>query len=442
MSSLDTIVDLTITVEPSGPSRAGFGTPLIAAYHTKYLDLVREYSDPSELVDDGFLITDPTYLIMNTMWAQDPHPKTCKVGRRALAYTQLFDLFPVNTTEGFVYTFTIDTTVISYTVLAAATVATIVTALQPLIDAVSTVTATDDTTHVSVSNDTPGTLVAVDLSTMDPVDDLKYEDITVDPGIATDLTAISAIDDDWYGLILDSNSALEIASAAAWVETKKKIMPVNSTDSEIVDVSVTDDVISALTTLSYKRTPIWYSRRYSLSYMAAAALAVALPKDPGTLTWCFKTLVGVAVNTLKAGWRTVVENKGGNIYVPVAGKNISWQGKAPNGDFIDVVRFIDFLYARIQEDTFAVLQANDKIPFTDIGGALLGETVKTRLLSNVSSPTKALGLSNSPKPTVTVPAVTDVSIANKGNRHFPDVNFNATLAGAIHTTKIVGKIAV
>ena len=43
---------------------------------------------------------------------------------------------------------------------------------------------------------------------------------------------------------------------------------------------------------------------------------------------------------------------------------------------------------------------------------------------------------------ITFPAVSDISTANKALRNFPDIEFSAYLAGAVHTLEITGTLSL
>jgi hypothetical protein len=75
-------VEVTTTENASGLSRAGFGTQAIfdCAYAT-FPELSREYSDVSEMPDDGMTSKTPTYRAAQKAFAQKPRPQTVKVIR-------------------------------------------------------------------------------------------------------------------------------------------------------------------------------------------------------------------------------------------------------------------------------------------------------------------------------------------------------------------------
>lgn len=438
---LEDIVNVAITAQTSSPTRPGFGTPLIAAYHTRWTsDLVREYASTTEMTDDGFLVTDAAYLAAQAVFSQSPRPRKIKVGRRTRAFTQTIDLTPTITTEGYVYTIKIGEDTLTYTVLAAATVASICTALTTAINALAGAalhTATDNTTKVTVAADTAGVL----LDYADWVNGLTFKDVTANPGsggIASDLVDIRAEDDDWYGLLLDSNSEAEVTAAAEAVEAMIKIFGYTTSDSENYDAGASTDVFSTLKASNYARTFGILSSKRLLSWSAAAWMGNRFPFDPGSDTWAFKTLRGVVTDALSSGKVTAVLNKRGNVYTAVAGVSVTQFGKSASGEWIDTTRFIDWLRSELQIRLFALLINNQKIPYTDLGVDLVKSVIKAVLADGI----RAGGLASDPAPDVTAPAVADVDSITKGDRILPDVKFTATLAGAIHSLEIDGTLSV
>jgi hypothetical protein len=444
--SLDSIVSVTIDAITRTPTRAGFGTALIAAYHTNFAERVRSYDEPADMLDDGFTVNDPAYKAATALKAQNPSPPSFKVGRRASAFTQGWTLVPTNTDEDFVYQFRIITpdgtsTLITYTNGAAETVATIVTALTALITAITDLTATDNVTDVGVAADNAGELF--DLREISgftvPVlgRGLDVADVTADPGIVADVTAIRTEDDDWYALILDSNSQAEVESIAVTIETLAKIFVPNTMDTDVKDGSG-GSVADTLNAASYARTGLLFSGNALLNYAGAAWLGGQLPRDPGSSTWAFKTLATIAADPLTPTEITNLEGLEVNHYQRIAGIDITRQGVMAGGEFIDITRGIDFITARMQERVFGLLASNPKVPFTDAGVDL----VRGEMLAVLGLAVGQSILAEDPEPTVTAPLVANVSTADKAIRQLPDMNFDGTLAGAIHRVVIRGTLTV
>lgn len=438
MATLDSIVTVTITTEGVRVTQAGFGTPLImtmkvpAAFTERY----REYAATSEMVTDGFATTDPAYLAATAVFSQSPRPETVIVGRQAgTPSAQTVKLTPVapvaNSTA---YTVTINGTDFTYTSDATATVAEITAGLEALINAGGEpVTATDNITDLDLVSD-----VAVDLFTLEVNRKLlERKDNSADDGIVADITAVTDENDDWYALLLTRESEAEILAAAAHIETLKKTMFYATADDEVYDSGVTTDVMSDMETAAYTRSMgIYHTKPHQ--YAAAAWAGNMLPRDPGSATPKFKTLAGVDSYLLTTTETSSLEAKNGNHYQEVAGVNITQQGVVASGEFYDVIRFIDFLTARMQEGVFERLAALAKIPFTDQGIAVVEAEVRAALQLGIGTG----GLAADPAPAVSVPRAADVSTANKANRVLPDVTFEATLAGAIHSTQISGVVSV
>jgi hypothetical protein len=447
--SLDDVVQLTITTQTVFPTRLGFGIPLLLAYHTVTPEVVRSYKSIKEITDAGFSVNHPVYKMAQACFSQNPRPTSVVVGKRTRVHTQTVRLIPVTITQGFVYSFVVVTpagveTTISYTVPGAATVASIVTALTALINPLVGVDAVDATTHVTVTPTTAGDLF--DLRDMPRPSDMKVLTVTANPGsggIVADLTDVEAIDSTtWYGILIDSNSEAEINALAAAVETRRKLFIASTMDSDVLDNAVTTDIASDLKTANYARTAIMYYGRQMLNYPAAAWMGGMLPTDPGAGTWIYRTLAGITVDALTGGQATNADTKRANHYTNLGGINVTRQGYSSSGEFLDVTHFVDFLFARIQETIFAALAqasaSGKKIPYTDAGV----DVVRGLILSVLTRGIQQGGLAADPAPVVTAPKVTDVDPADRAARILPDVNFTATLAGAIHKLQIEGILSV
>jgi hypothetical protein len=433
MSDLDQIVTVTATVTDKVPTKANFGVPLLAGYHTAWLDRVREYAEASEMLDDGFTTSSPLYLMGLALKAQDPAPPTFKVGRLGLPYTQTVRLIPTVTTEGFVYNFSIGGTAITYTVLAAATVETICTALELLVEAVSGIASTATTTYVEAVSDV-GVLKSYAWER-----GLNVIDMTADPGFATDIAAIADEDNDWYGLAIDCNSDLIVKAAALWTEANGKQFVPMSGDWDIVDAGQTTDLFSDLMALSYTRTSaIWHRFIGGTEWANAAWLAVQLGADPGRATAAFKTLAGITADDLRTGELSAIEAKRGTWYRTKHGIAITFEGKTPSGRFIDVTRFVDWLIETMQVDIYALLVNNPKLPYTNAGISLIKGAIENAIVKGQ----RVGGIADSPAPVVTAPDVLDTDAGDRAARILRDLNFTCRLAGAIHRTVVNGTISV
>lgn len=457
--SLDDLVNVQITKETSTVSRVGFGIPLVLTYHTKDAARVLEFSSAKDmLVAAGgpFASSDMAYILANAAFAQDPKPSRVLVGRRINPTIRTVNLtprsglingetHPLNSTD---YSVTIarDGTeeTFTYTSDASATVAEIAAGLLALINAGTVnVLASGGVTELTLeAAATPGGAATAGTPFTVSYDRKLFvgEDVTpaaVGGDLATEIAGIRNENDEWYGLVGDWWGRTEIEDVAVAIESAPKLHAAASMDDGMYDPGVTTDPGSVLQDLALVRTFTFHHPTPETG-IAAAMLGKNLPKDPGSITWKFKTLALISVTSYTTGELTALKDKNIERYIEVAGNNITCDGKTASGEFIDITRFVDWLTARLQENVFFRMKNADKIPFTDPGVGIVENEVKGTLANGVT----VGGLAADPPPVTSVPLVKNVSAIDKANRFLPDVEFTGTLAGAIHAAEIRGTVTV
>ncbi len=445
--SLDSIVTVIIDKQDASLTQVGFGTTVIAGYHTVFADpeFTRTYDAATGLaamVTDGFLATEPIHKAATAYLSSSPRVSSFKIGLLETAPVYTSRITPVKIDEGFIYDFDIIShagvsTNITYTVLAGSSVAIIVTALQALIDAITGIAAADDTTHVTVTTDGTGELAAV--VNTHRATDLLTENLTADTGIATDLATLQAADDEWYGLLMSSNSGPQVLAATTFTEARTKLFGGTASDTECLDATVTDDVCSTARDSSLFRSFIVWSEN-DFDFAAATLMGEEFPFQPGSRTWEFKTLSGVVVSALEASEVSALTAKNAVTYTTVSGRNVTRNAKTPGGEFIDITHGIDEMTARIQEGVFGVLLANGKVPFTKAGVAMIVNPIQGVL--DVRADPDINFLSPDPAPVASGPDPATVPAVDKAARLLPKVKFAATVAGAIHAVDITGNVSV
>lgn len=259
--------------------------------------------------------------------------------------------------------------------------------------------------------------------------------------VADDLTAINNANSTWYALIATSRDVPTVKAIAAWVEARIKLFGTASADETIINVPAGTDTASIAAFFNqagYVRTFVMYHQDAAFDYPEAAWFGRVLPLVPGSETWKFKTLNGISYSNLTTTQSNNALGKKANTYEFVGGVGITANGTVAQGEYIDIVRGIDWLTARIQEFVFSVLVRNPKVPYTDAGIAVIQSEVMRALSLGVSNDF----LASNPAPEVTVPKSADVPPTDKANRILRNVKFNATLAGAIHAVVIRGTVSV
>jgi len=452
--SVADIVILNISLASKATTQAGFGRPLLLSCEAPFAGRTKLYSSQTGLADmvtDGFLSTGKTYQDVQAILSQKPCPPDFKIGRRALKFTKIVNLIPTVTSQGFVYQGVINGFAWSYTVLAAATVATISTALATLIGGLGAgVTASGaSTTWCALTGTAAGKPIMLDAMTPE----LQVADVTTDPGIATDLAAIVAADTDWFGVLIDSNSKAEIMACAAYLETQRKIFFATTADYAVTDPASTTDVCYMMKALSEFNSAV-FSHQDADGQLAAAVLGSFLTTVPGAATIAHLNVIGVPPSDASPNgtqWRTeaqlqAVWGKNGNTYQTVGSQGDTYPGKVVGGDFIDNVRFIHFLFSRIQSTFIDLVQGlanqGSKLPMTDKGISKAVNTLLNLLNGYCKAPYNALDPTPANAPAVTAPALADISLADRAARKLPNIQFGARLQGAIHLFQISGVVTV
>lgn len=451
MTTLSDIVTVTITSASRGVSRRSFGIPLVIAKHVEFAERFKVYTlgtAPIDMIADGFGTSDPAYLAVSALARNTPKAKTVIVGKLLTDYDHTFDVEvkTIVALGGEVFAFNITgpagtVTSISYTASASDTETVIASALDSQINAISGLTSTSTLGVIDCAADNPNEMFRInglDVSILD------FEDTTVDSNLVAELGQITALNGDWYGLILaDPQSSARAQVLAAFVETQERIFGVTTHDTAVGDAVSTTDVAYLLNAASYFRTYSLYSGSQG-AHGAATWMGALFPIDPGSATWAYKVLSGVTVDALPTGFDAAARAKQCNTYTTVAGANVTINGTMASGEFIDVIRGRDWLTVRLQERIFGLLINAPKVPFTNPGIDQVVAQVEAQMEEGI-----AAGYLSGDVPEgqdaafiVTAPDVSEVSSANKIGRLLPDVAFSATLAGAIHAVQVSGNIAV
>lgn len=256
------------------------------------------------------------------------------------------------------------------------------------------------------------------------------------------LAAVQAENDDWYLFTIcpdtPATPTAEFLEAAAWTETQKKVLFLQTTDGNTLSTVATTDIGYQLKALSYDRTATCYHAVAKLIEQAAASwLGEGAPFEPGSSTWAYKTLAGVTADKLTTAQKSAAAGKNVNTYTTIAGASITEKGVVASGEYIDIIIGIDWIEARVQEAVFGALVNQRKLAFDD--GGIQAER---GLVKSVMDEAGRKGILQGDSIDVTAPKYKDVPSADRIARHLPDVKASALLQGAIHTTAISITVSV
>ncbi len=437
MSELDTVVSVTITANTVTPTRAGFGTAMLLGHTSVFADDYRIYTDLSGMTADGFATKDELYQKASAMFSQSPRPERVFVARMTSNASFTHTLTVSTATAGLhikVDVFDPSTgayTTIDRTIPGASNTTAEATAVAALIDALPGVAATAASAVVTITPAVAGTKTSM----RNPVN-CTITETTADAGYDDRLAALQLINDEWYAVSIDSDSDANVQAVATWVESQKKLFFWGTNDSR--ELATSGSVTgAALKAAARKRTAgLWAAD--PKEHGQDAWLGVGLPQTPGSITWANKRLAGVTATSHTTTQKANLELANVNHYMPVAGVNITRPSKVASGEFIDIVHGLDALEADIQESAFSVLVNNGKIGYT--AGAL--DLIANAILGALRRFEGDQALLVPGSSTVTMPAVSSISLSDKQNRRLTNVKFSATLQGAVHTMSIVGTVSL
>jgi len=255
------------------------------------------------------------------------------------------------------------------------------------------------------------------------------------------LQLISNESDDWYALAITSRATADQEAAAAFVQTLRKISGYASNDTEMIDPVSVDDLAYNMNASNLSRSFTLYNEKAETTtakrYPDAAWLGRVLPALPGSITWKFKTLAGQIASKLTGTGRTALRTKNSNYYNEVGGIAIMEEGWMADASFIDEIRGVDWIHARMQEAIFARLVNLPKVPYTDQGIDIIVTEMR-----GVLTKAENQGILKKGQSVIIKPLVADIGFNDRASRILPDLKFNAVLQGAVHEIKINGVVTV
>jgi len=441
MANIDRIVSVSIALNTAGISKEGFSTLLIVGESTVALPRVSTYTSSVQMTEDGYSATDPLYLMAADFFSQIPHPNVLKVGRRqvdevAITCTNVL-------AEGGIYTVTVTSAdgsnTYTYTVQNGDDGDDILQGLETAMASDPVVTASYASSTLTLTNQVAGTAFTVKVDK-----NLELTNASSSETIAETMAACVAYDPDFYGIAMASRTDSDILAMAAWAEANEKLFGTCVEGTDVLDGSDNTDIASQLMLNNYYRTFCFYHEDTS-DYPEVAVMSRCFTAVPGSETWSLKRLAGVKVDPLTETQFIVLKNKNVNTFERFRNLSLTQTGKVSAGEWIDVIRFRDWLAEEIKVNVLNVLVNNEKVPYTDAGIAIIEGAIRQSLrqgqVNGGIAPVeydengdKNLGY------TVTVPLAANISANQKATRILEGVSFTARLSGAIHVVEIRGQL--
>jgi hypothetical protein len=439
MSTLDDIVSVQIALQTTGVAKGNFGTPMIVAPLMTFAERVRVYTSYNAASEDDL---PPNVLTaLSDAFGQIPRPRQIKVGRRAVlkGVINVASLIALGT-----YSFKVDNDTYSFVADGTPTAAEIVAGLAAVVLA-----DTDETITAVAVGDTLEVAWISTVGSIELLTNLQWgliSPLAALSAVADDLDAITGEDPAWYGLVMVERVKQTQLDAAEWTEANDRLFITATDEADVLNAGLSTDLLSVLKNTRYYRTAALFHTNAATEYPDAAWAARVFTIQPGAETWALKGLASVTPSPLTATQKQTIYNKGGNTFefyqTQLALTN---PGKVAAGEWIDVIRFRDWLKDNIQVNLIQMMINRDKVPYTDQGIQLCVNNLRKSLQEGVNvggiAPDE-LDENGTTVPgfIVTYPRSVDISPATKSSRIL-SLEFVARLAGAIHMVEISGALA-
>ena len=242
---------------------------------------------------------------------------------------------------------------------------------------------------------------------------------------------------DWYGIVATMTTSTLLMTVATWCNTNHKLFGFTLADNADLP-AITSDYVYAFVYPNASMPTFG-------AYLHVAAMAKCFTYAPGTETWAYKTLESVGVSSYTEAQVATQLAKNCNVYTQIGGKNVTYNGITLGGEWIDIMRYVDYLASAIQQSVYSLLSASVKVPYNAAGLVAIGAAIQKVLAKGqadgaIDSTDYADDGTVIPGYTVTLPDMADISSATRATRVLSGVKFTARLTGAIHTVQIEGTL--
>lgn len=176
------------------------------------------------------------------------------------------------------------------------------------------------------------------------------------------------------------------------------------------------------------------------------AIAVRFLSYPtGSETWVNKSLASVNISKFSSTTINTLEKEPASYYIKVGNTGLVQGGKVRAGEWIDVIRFRDWLKNDMQLRIINTLVKQSKIPYTDKGIGI----VHNQMIASLKEGVRRGGIAEDaydeqdnriPGYITSVPLAANLTDEQKASRKLIDCKFSAILAGAIHAVKVNGAL--
>ena len=241
----------------------------------------------------------------------------------------------------------------------------------------------------------------------------------------------------WYVALAAGIPEEDLEDMAEWTEAREKMF----------GYAYADPADNPVTNTYYRTFGICYGDDAGSGdpYKHVAMAVRFLSYDAGSETWVNKSLASVSVSKFTDTEIDTIDKDPASYYIQVGDTGLVQGGKVRAGEWIDVIRFRDWLKNDMQLRILNLLVKRPKVPYTDKGIGL----VRNQMIASLKEGTRRGGIAEDqynsddeliPGFTTSVPLAADLSDTQRMSRTLEDCTFSAILAGAIHVVNVNGSL--
>lgn len=241
----------------------------------------------------------------------------------------------------------------------------------------------------------------------------------------------------WYVALAAGIPEEDLEDMAEWTEAREKMF----------GYAYADPADNPVTNIYYRTFGICYGDDSGSGdpYKHVAMAVRFLSYDAGSETWVNKSLASVSMSKFTDTEIDTIDKGPASYYIQVGDTGLVQGGKVRAGEWIDVIRFRDWLKNDMQLRILNLLVKRPKVPYTDKGIGL----VRNQMIASLKEGTRRGGIAEDqynsddeliPGFTTSVPLAADLSDTQLKSRILEDCTFSAILAGAIHVVNVNGSL--
>lgn len=239
--------------------------------------------------------------------------------------------------------------------------------------------------------------------------------------------------EDFYFVFADTQVVEEVKAIADVVEGQGLKM-----------FATTTTALEALETLEEQK----YDRTFApfhetVGEYTAEGLAAAHGSKPvGSITYKFKSIVGITPQNLTAARVAEIERLNSFVYAQKYGNNETSEGTVLSGEYIDVIHSKDWIAVNVERAVQRVFNTNDKVAIDAAGLALIEAAIENVMKTAGQQGMLATDDSGKYIYSIVMPKRTDISAADRAKRELNNVFLEFELSGAVHSAAIRAEIII